>query len=196
MSTTTVTMLVGTLLPLLVGLATHRGAPRWFKTVVMLAATATATAIRQVIDQGGVLTEAAFVEWAQTVVVAVASYYGVWDPTIAGRLAPSAGLGGRLAARHSVAADGPVPARSDPSAVAAAAVAEPAADAAAPELGSPPFDLETQAEQQIAQAILGVPTPPLLASGTVEVASQPVAVDQWAPLPADLFSSSTKGTVE
>jgi len=75
-------------LPLVIGLVTKSTLSEKGKTVVMLVLTGVAALLSQVDANAGLLTT-----WVGTVVVTIASYYGVWKPIGAGNVAPKVGIG-------------------------------------------------------------------------------------------------------
>lgn len=81
------------LLPLVVGLVTKSTLSEKAKTVVMLLLTGVASLLSQVDSNAGLLTVEMVTTWIGTMVVTIASYYGVWKPVGAGNIAPKAGIG-------------------------------------------------------------------------------------------------------
>jgi len=80
-------------LPLVIGLVTKSTAPRSVKSTIMIIVTGLTTLGAQVADGGGILTKEMVTAWAFSIVVAVASYYGIWSPLGAGNIAPDQGIG-------------------------------------------------------------------------------------------------------
>lgn len=81
------------LLPLVVGLVTKSTLSTQIKTLLMLVLTGVATLISQADANAGLLTTEMVTTWIGTMVVTIASYYGVWKPIGAGNLAPEVGIG-------------------------------------------------------------------------------------------------------
>lgn len=79
-------------LPLFIGFIAHSKASEKVKAVVMLFVTLVATLIAQK-NSGGLVTADSLQEWGKTVVITVASYYGVWKPLGAGSILPTKGIG-------------------------------------------------------------------------------------------------------
>lgn len=84
--------LVAFFLPLLVGLLTKARANEKLKATIMIILTGVAALWAQV-GTGDVLTADSLVEWAGTITVTIASYYGVWKPIGAGSPLPERGIG-------------------------------------------------------------------------------------------------------
>ncbi len=80
-------------LPLVIGLVTKSTLSEKGKTVVMLVLTGVAALLSQVDANAGLLTVEMLTTWVGTVVVTIASYYGVWKPIGAGNVAPKVGIG-------------------------------------------------------------------------------------------------------
>jgi hypothetical protein len=80
-------------LPLVIGLVTKSTLSEKGKTVVMLVLTGVAALLSQVDANAGLLTVEMLTTWVGTVVVTIASYYGVWKPIGAGNVAPKVGVG-------------------------------------------------------------------------------------------------------
>lgn len=79
----TLTLVVGTLIPLLVGLVTKEVANSGLKGVLNALLSAVAGALTVLVDNGGVLgpwQELANAGFA-TFITSIATYYGVWKPT-------------------------------------------------------------------------------------------------------------------
>lgn len=87
------TLLIGTFLPLLIGLMLKSSASRPVKSFVMLIVTLVATMIRVAIDHHGIITQEMGIEWIQTIVVTLATRYGVWNPLGVDNIAPTTGIG-------------------------------------------------------------------------------------------------------
>jgi hypothetical protein len=85
--------IVAFFLPLVVGLVSKSSLSRGGKTVVMLILTGVAALISQVDMNAGVLSVEMLTTWIGTMIVTVASYYGVWNPIGAGNIAPEKGIG-------------------------------------------------------------------------------------------------------
>lgn len=85
--------IVAFLLPLVVGLVTKSTLSTQIKTVLMLVLTGVATLISQADANAGLLTVEMVTTWIGTMVVTIASYYGVWKPIGAGNIAPEVGIG-------------------------------------------------------------------------------------------------------
>lgn len=86
---------IGFLLPLVVGIVTKATAPQWLKTLVMIVLTGVAALLAAADQAGGAVSAQLFNEWVTTMVVTIASYYGVWKPIGAGAPLPSIGIGPR-----------------------------------------------------------------------------------------------------
>ena len=86
--------IVGFVLPLVIGLITKASLSKGAKAVVMLVLTGVASLINQVDANAGILTVEMLNTWLGTMLVTVASYYGVWKPLGAGNIAPEKGIGG------------------------------------------------------------------------------------------------------
>lgn len=84
---------VAFLLPLVVGLVTKASLSSAAKAVVMLVLTGVAALLSQVDANAGILTVEMLTTWVGTMVVTIASYYGVWQPLGAGNVAPEVGIG-------------------------------------------------------------------------------------------------------
>lgn len=85
--------LVAFFLPLVIGLVSKSTLSRSGKTVVMLVLTGVAALASQVDTNSGILTVEMATTWIGTMIVTVASYYGVWNPLGAGNVAPEKGIG-------------------------------------------------------------------------------------------------------
>lgn len=85
--------LVAFFLPLIVGLVSKSTLSSSGKAVVMLVLTGVAALASQVDTNSGVLTLEMATTWIGTMIVTVASYYGVWNPLGAGNIAPERGIG-------------------------------------------------------------------------------------------------------
>lgn len=85
--------LVAFFLPLVVGLVSKSSLSSSGKTVVMLVLTGVAALVSQVDMNAGVFTVEMLTTWIGTMIVTVASYYGVWNPIGAGNIAPEKGIG-------------------------------------------------------------------------------------------------------
>lgn len=85
-----VAIIGGTLIPLLVGVATKLGASPGLKAVIGLVLVAVVTALNVIVTNNGTFViRDVVVLFATTFVVHVASYYGLWKP-IGGGAAPGA----------------------------------------------------------------------------------------------------------
>lgn len=80
-------------LPLVIGLVVKSALPSGAKSVVMIVLTGVASLLATVEGNGDVLTTEMLTTWVGTLVVTVASYYGVWKPIGAGNPAPEVGIG-------------------------------------------------------------------------------------------------------
>jgi len=80
-------------LPLVIGLITKSTAGESVKATIMIVVTGLSTLGAQVADGGGILTKEMLTAWLFSIVVAIASYYGVWRPLGLGNVAPDKGIG-------------------------------------------------------------------------------------------------------
>ena len=85
--------LVAFFLPLVIGLISKSTLSSLGKAVVMLVLTGVAALASQVDTNAGILTLEMATTWIGTMIVTVASYYGVWNPLGAGNVAPEIGIG-------------------------------------------------------------------------------------------------------
>lgn len=72
---------VATLIPILVGLVTKEVASAKLKSLLLAVLSGLAAVGTAFVDGGGVLTQETLTMFAQTFVIAVATYYGFWKPT-------------------------------------------------------------------------------------------------------------------
>lgn len=92
----TVTLLLGTVAPLLVGLLTRLAAPSALKAVLLVTVSIVVGLVSTAIgeDGGAVISEQALTNAVIAWVAAVATHFGVWKPlNVPARLAPDFGLG-------------------------------------------------------------------------------------------------------
>lgn len=96
-------LLVGTLIPILVGLITKANAPAAVKSICMivLSAIGAAFVVSTQADGTAVFSKETIVATLNTIVQAVATYYGVWKPSgVSGKVINATarfGLGGSAA---------------------------------------------------------------------------------------------------
>lgn len=78
-----VLILVGTVIPLAVGVVTKLASPSWLKSVLLIVLGTVATAIAVSVSDTGtaVISKATIIDSIHTIVQSVAIYYGVWKPT-------------------------------------------------------------------------------------------------------------------
>lgn len=92
-------LVAGTVLPLLTGVVTKRLAGGHVKAVVLLALSAAAGFVEQLIAAGGVFTLQTFIgSFVVTFVLSVAAHFGLYKPTgvsdaVARKAAPRIGVG-------------------------------------------------------------------------------------------------------
>lgn len=84
--------LIAFLLPLFIGFITKAALPERAKATIMLVVTAIASLIAST-QTGAVLDGDTLQLWGKSVVITVASYYGVWKPVGLGNIAPAKGIG-------------------------------------------------------------------------------------------------------
>lgn len=80
-------------LPLVIGLLVKSSASQEVKSVVMIVVTGLATLGSQVEAGGGILSKETAVAWLFSIIVAIATFYGVWKPVGLGNVAPDKGIG-------------------------------------------------------------------------------------------------------
>ena len=80
-------------LPLVIGLVSKATLPEQAKAAIMLVVTVVAALAAQVAEAGGILEPETFKAWLLSMVVTIASYYGVWKPLGVGNIAPTVGIG-------------------------------------------------------------------------------------------------------
>ena len=80
-------------LPLVVGLISKSTLSKAGKTAVMLVLTGVAALFNQVDANAGILTVEMLTTWLGTMVVTIASYYGVGENIGGGNIAPDVGIG-------------------------------------------------------------------------------------------------------
>lgn len=85
--------LIAFVIPIITGLIYRSTIADKFKTVILLVVTSVATFVNEIIAGSVVLDETTFYAWLATLVIAVASYYGVWKPIGLGNIAPDKGIG-------------------------------------------------------------------------------------------------------
>jgi len=74
--------LTGFVIPLVVGLVTHAKAPRWLKSVMNALLSAIAGGLAVALSANGTVQLSTWlVSIAQTFVISVATYYGLWKPS-------------------------------------------------------------------------------------------------------------------
>ena len=96
LSSVAVTLIIGTLIPLLVGLITKLDAPGKLKGAIMIVLNATQGLIvaSQTATGDAVFSADALVLFVAGVAMSLAAYYGLYKPNdVADKLAPSFGLG-------------------------------------------------------------------------------------------------------
>jgi hypothetical protein len=76
-----VSILIGTLIPILVALVTRSTAPAGVKAVVNLALSAVTAFLTEYINSTNFVWQQALLTTVMTFVVSVATYYGLWKPT-------------------------------------------------------------------------------------------------------------------
>ncbi len=76
-----VSILLGFVLPLFVGIVTKKVESRQLKGVLLLTASALSGLLSSSLTTGGVLSKDAIIAGITTYGIALASYYGVWKPT-------------------------------------------------------------------------------------------------------------------
>lgn len=81
---TLVTILVGTIIPLVNGLLVRPSNPAWVKTLLASLLAVAATAFSQAIQADGsaFLSQEWFLTLAVTWIAMIATYYGLWKPTL------------------------------------------------------------------------------------------------------------------
>lgn len=90
---------IAAFIPLLVGLLVKSSAANSVKSVVMIVINGLAVLAQTVAASGGILTRETAIAWVYSIVVSVATYYGVWkqlpagDDNNLGNIAPQAGIG-------------------------------------------------------------------------------------------------------
>lgn len=84
--------LIAFLLPLLIGGLAKASLNAQAKTVLMLVVTAVATLVANT-QTGGFLDGDMLKDWGKSVIITVASYYGIWKPLGLGNIAPDKGIG-------------------------------------------------------------------------------------------------------
>lgn len=84
---------VALMLPLVIGLLVKSTASEKVKATTMLVITGISSLAYQVDQGGGVLTKEMAGAWLMSIVISIASYYGVWKPLGAGNIAPDKGIG-------------------------------------------------------------------------------------------------------
>ena len=98
------TLIVGTLLPVVVGFVTKSNASERTKAIVALVAAAVATVTMRALDDGTdlVVDSALIGEFLTLVITTVATYLGWWKPVlnVNARLAPRFGIGGSATERE------------------------------------------------------------------------------------------------
>ena len=100
-----VTALIGTLIPISVGLVTHSKASSRFKSLLSVVLNAVqALVVSSMLSDGSVLiSKDTFILWIMGVVTSTATYTGVWKPTeLIKVLLPNFGLGGPTATPEAV----------------------------------------------------------------------------------------------
>lgn len=84
-----VSILIGTLIPILVALVTKSTAPPGVKAIVNLALSAVSGFGTEFVNDANFVWQQALLTTVVTFVVSVASYYGLWKPTnVAGASSP------------------------------------------------------------------------------------------------------------
>lgn len=86
--------LVALFIPLVVGLVTKLNASSKVKSLAMIFITGVSSLAYQVDAGGGILTRQTAGAWAMSIVIATATYLGVWKPLeVTQKLLPNNGLG-------------------------------------------------------------------------------------------------------
>lgn len=76
-----VSIILGLVLPLFVGIVTTKVESSKLKGVLLLTASAVTGVLNSVVTTGGALSKDTIVAAVTAYVIALASYYGVWKPT-------------------------------------------------------------------------------------------------------------------
>lgn len=85
---------IAAFLPLVTGFLLKSTASDKVKTVTNIVVTAVYALAAQAAAEGGILTVETAQTWAYSLVISIATYYGVWKPLGAGNAAPNVGIGG------------------------------------------------------------------------------------------------------
>lgn len=86
--------LIAFLLPIVIGLVVKASLPSGAKSVVMIVLTGVTALLSEAgATESGLITSDMFRTWVETMVISIASYYGIYRNIGLGNLAPESGIG-------------------------------------------------------------------------------------------------------